>query len=52
MTDPELCHCDAFDEPHEIGRIEVPVYCERLYTAPTISPHMFGVDPNGNRPVT
>lgn len=44
------CRCDAFDEPHEAGLIEGETYCETLYLEPTISPHLFGVRPDGTLP--
>lgn len=46
----ELCTCDAFPEPHPAGTVDGRVYCETLYTAPTVSPHLFGVGPDGERP--
>lgn len=47
MSDPQ-CLCDAYPVPHEPGLAEAGRYCERLYTKPTISPHLFRVDPDGN----
>lgn len=45
-----LCRCDAFDEPHVPGLVVDETYCETLYTEPTISPHLFGVRPDGSTP--
>lgn len=49
IGDDGLCRCDVFDELHTPGLVEGDAYCETLYTAPTVSPHIFGVAPDGSR---
>lgn len=44
-----LCYCDAdgLPTPHDAGTIDGVAYCETLYVTPTISPHIYGVGPDG-----
>ncbi len=48
LDDDGLCRCDMIDEAHPPGTISADGhYCERLYTGPTVSPHLFDVGPDG-----